>query len=125
MNLLEPDWEAVKHLENGLALLRDKGWGKGAFHNAATGKCCALGALGAPFDPKQSPAAIGYLAYAIRNRKGAHPHYPPDFTDHMIVVSFNDGHRRKFAEVEAMFLRAIALAKGEGVQQGTSDVLDS
>lgn len=110
--LTEPDTESVKALEAGLARLKKEGWGRGKFHDQSTGKLDALGALGAPFGYDR-PQAVAYLAYAIRT--GPVKRVPEVRDDQECVILFNDGWRRKFSEVEAVYERAINLARGAGV----------
>lgn len=111
LTLTEPDTEAAEELKAALARLRKDGWTRGKFHDLATGKCCALGAFGYQL-PDETPG-VRYLAYAIRTRKGGH-RYPAEMPDAGVVVRFNDAARRKWAEVEAVFLAAIRYAEGSG-----------
>ncbi|OYN81875.1 hypothetical protein CG716_04925 [Mycolicibacterium sphagni] len=118
LQLTEPDTEAVEDLKSALARLRKDGWTRGKLYDYETGKCCSLGAFNHAF-PQESPGTP-YLAYAIRTRKGGHP-YPADMHDLFVITRFNDTPKRKFADVEAVFLAAIAYAEGKGVraQPGT------
>lgn len=107
-----PNREAAQHLRDGLEKLREHGWGRGKFHNHESGQFDMLGALGAPFAPNNWPEAAEYLAYAIRARPEADRKNMRDLSTQMVILRFNDGFRRTWAEVEAVYLAAIACAEG-------------
>lgn len=104
----------VEDLEFGLARLRANGWTQGTYVSGATGRCCAVGAL---YRQHVDTDSLSWLALAT----GEDNPQGPAFNEG-VVVGWNDTEGRTFEEVEALYLRAIELAKENSLVKAVGSV---